>query len=157
MAGKVETRLKELGIVLPAAPAPAANYVPWVVSQGMAFIAGQIPIQDGKPTFVGKLGREFTIEQGQQAARLCALNVLAQLKAACGGDLDKAVRCAKVGAFVNCTPEFNDQPQVVNGASELLGEVFGEAGRHARSAVGVAVLPLDAPVEVELIVEVATS
>ena len=153
MAGKVEARLKELGIVLPAAPAPAANYVPWVVSQGMAFIAGQIPIQDGKPTFVGKLGREFTIEQGQQAARLCALNVLAQLKAACGGDLDKAVRCAKVGAFVNCTPEFHDQPQVVNGASDLFVAVLGEAGKHARFAVGVPSLPRGVAVEVDAVFE----
>jgi enamine deaminase RidA (YjgF/YER057c/UK114 family) len=153
MAGKVEARLKELGVVLPAAPAPAANYVPWVVSQGMAFIAGQIPIQDGKPTFVGKLGRVFTIEQGQQAARLCALNVLAQLKAACGGDLDKAVRCAKVGAFVNCTPEFNDQPQVVNGASDLFVAVLGEAGKHARFAVGVPSLPRGVAVEVDAVFE----
>src|SRR5512144_133461 len=101
MAGKVEARLKELGVVLPAAPAPAANYVPWVVSQGMAFIAGQIPIQDGKPTFVGKLGREFTIEQGQQAARLCALNVIAHAREALGGDLDRVARWVRIAGYVN--------------------------------------------------------
>ena len=154
MPGKIETRLKELGIALPPAPAPAANYVPWVVSQNMAFIAGQIPMQDGKPSFIGKLGREFTIEQGQQAARICALNVLAQLKAACGGDLDKVARCAKVGAFVNCTPEFSDQPQVVNGASDLFVKIFGDAGRHARAAVAVAGLPRNSTVEIQVVVEV---
>jgi enamine deaminase RidA (YjgF/YER057c/UK114 family) len=154
MPGKIEARLKELGITLPPAPLPAANYVPWVVSQGLAFIAGQIPMQDGKPTFVGKVGREFTIEQGQQAARLCALNVLAQLKAACGGDLDKVVRCAKVGAFVNCTPEFTDMPQVVNGASDLFVAVLGEAGKHARFAVGAPSLPRGVAVEVDAVFEI---
>jgi enamine deaminase RidA (YjgF/YER057c/UK114 family) len=153
MAGKIESRLQELGITLPPAPAPAANYVPWVVSQKMAFIAGQIPVKDGKPTFVGKLGREFTIEQGQEAARLCALNILAQLKAACGGDLDKVARCAKVGGFVNCTPDFTDQPQVVNGASDLLVSVFGEAGKHARFAVGAPSLPRGVAVEVDAVFE----
>lgn len=154
MPGKIDARLKELGIALPPAPLPAANYVPWVVSQGMAFIAGQIPMQDGKPSFVGKVGRDFSIEQGQQAARLCALNVLAQLKTACGGDLDRVVRCAKVGAFVNCTPEFSDQPQVVNGASDLFVAVLGEAGKHARFAVGAPSLPRGVAVEVDAIFEI---
>jgi enamine deaminase RidA (YjgF/YER057c/UK114 family) len=153
MTGVVDARLKQLGITLPPAPAPAANYVPWVVSGKLAFIAGQIPIQDGKPHFIGKLGREFTVEQGQQAARLCALNILAQLKAACGGDLDKVARCAKVGGFVNCVPEFNDQPQVVNGASDLLVSVLGEAGKHARFAVGAPSLPRGVAVEVDAVFE----
>ncbi|MFO0988931.1 MAG: RidA family protein [Alphaproteobacteria bacterium] len=154
MPGKIDARLKELGIALPPAPLPAANYVPWVVSQGMAFIAGQIPMQDGKPSFVGKVGRDFSIEQGQQAARVCALNVLAQLKTACGGDLDRVVRCAKVGAFVNCTPDFSDQPQVVNGASDLFVAVLGEAGKHARFAVGAPSLPRGVAVEVDAIFEI---
>ena len=154
MPGKIDARLKELGIALPPAPLPAANYVPWVVSQGMAFIAGQIPMQDGKPSFVGKVGRDFSIEQGQQAARVCALNVLAQLKTACGGDLDRVVRCAKVGAFVNCTPDFSDQPQVVNGASDLFVAVLGEAGKHARFAVGAPSLPRGDAVEVDAIFEI---
>src|SRR5690606_29180 len=121
-----------LGIVLPVAPTPAANYVPWVVSQGLVFIAGQVPMVGGKPQFIGKVGREFTLEQGREAARVCALNILAQLKVACGGDLDKVARCAKVGAFVNCTPDFSDQPQVVNGASDLFVQVLGDVGKHAR-------------------------
>ena len=154
MAGKIDARLKELGITLPPAPAPAANYVPWVVSQKLVFVAGQIPMVEGKPQFVGKLGREFAIEQGKEAARVCALNILAQLKAACGGDLDKVARCAKVGAFVNCTPEFSDQPQVVNGASDLMVELFGDIGRHARAAVGVSSLPGGVAVEVEATFEI---
>ena len=154
MAGKIDARLKELGITLPPAPAPAANYVPWVISQGMAFIAGQIPMKDGKPGYIGKVGKEFTVEQGKEAARMCALNVLAQLKAACGGDLDKVARCAKVGAFVNCTPEFTDQPQVVNGASDLFVAVLGDAGRHARFAVGAPSLPRGVAVEIDAIFEV---
>ncbi|MCW5773628.1 MAG: RidA family protein [Rhodospirillaceae bacterium] len=151
MPGKIDARLKELGIVLPPAPAPAANYVPWVVSQGLVFVAGQIPLVDGKPQFVGKVGRDFTIEQGREAAKVCALNIVAQLKAACGGDLDKVARCAKVGAFVNCTPEFGDQPQVVNGASDLIVAVFGDAGKHARFAVGAPSLPRGVAVEVDAV------
>ena len=114
-----------LGIILPAASVPQANYVPWVVSQKLVFVAGQIPLIEGKAQFVGKLGREISVEQGQQAARLCALNILSHLRNACGGDLDKVARCAKVGAFVNCVPEFGDQPAVVNGASDLIVPYFG--------------------------------
>jgi enamine deaminase RidA (YjgF/YER057c/UK114 family) len=153
MSGKIEARLKELGITLPPAPTPAANYVPWVVSRGLAFIAGQIPMVDGRPHFIGKLGRELTVEQGQAAARACALNILAQLKAACGGDLDKVARCAKVGAFVNCTPDFSEQPQVVNGASDLIVSVLGDAGKHARFAVGAPSLPRGVAVEVDAVFE----
>ncbi len=153
MAGTVAARLKDLGIVLPPAPAPAANYVPFVVARGLAFIAGQIPMQDGKPQFIGKLGRDFSIAEGAQAARLCALNILAQLNAACDGDLDRVTRCAKVGGFVNCTADFTDAPQVVNGASELIVAVLGDAGKHARFAVGAASLPRGVAVEVDAVFE----
>ena len=154
MAGKIEARLKELGITLPDAPMPAANYVPFVRSGNLLFIAGQIPLEGGKPQFIGKLGREFKIEDGQKAARLCALNVIAQVRAATG-DLDKVRRCVRVGGFVNGTPDFTDQPQVVNGASDVIVEVFGDAGKHARAAVGVASLPRGVATEVEAVFEIA--
>jgi enamine deaminase RidA (YjgF/YER057c/UK114 family) len=154
-AAAIDARLKQLGIVLPTPPLPAANYVPFVVSRGLAFIAGQVPFVDGKAQFVGKLGKDFTVEQGQQAARLCAINILAQVKAACGGDLGRVVRCVRVGGFVNCTPDFLDQPKVVNGASDLLVSVLGEAGKHARFAVGAPSLPLGVAVEVDATFEVA--
>lgn len=155
MAGKIDARLKELGITLPEAPMPAANYVPFVRSGNLLFIAGQIPMEGGKPQFIGKLGREFKIEDGQKAARACALNVIAQARAALGGDLDKIVRCVRVGGFVNSTPDFGDQPQVVNGASDVIVQIFGDAGKHARAAVGVAALPRGVAAEVEAIFEVA--
>ena len=154
-AAAIDARLKQLGIVLPSPPAPAANYVPFVVSRGLAFIAGQVPFVDGKAQFVGKLGKDFTVEQGQQAARLCAINILAQVRAACGGDLGRVVRCVRVGGFVNCTPEFIDQPKVVNGASDLLVAVLGDAGKHARFAVGAPSLPLGVAVEVGATFEIA--
>ena len=153
MTGKVDARLAQLGIILPAASVPQANYVPWVVSQKLVFVAGQIPLIEGKAQFVGKLGREISVEQGQQAARLCALNILSHLRNACGGDLDKVARCAKVGAFVNCVPEFGDQPAVVNGASDLIVSVLGEAGKHARFAVGAPSLPRGVAVEVDAVFE----
>lgn len=155
MAGKIDARLKELGITLPEAPMPAANYVPFVRSGNLLFIAGQIPMEGGKPQFIGKLGREFKIEDGQKAARACALNVIAQARAALGGDLDKIVRCVRVGGFVNSMPDFGDQPQVVNGASDVIVQIFGDAGKHARAAVGVAALPRGVAAEVEAIFEVA--
>ena len=155
MSGRVAARLKELDLALPDAPAPVANYVPAVRTGNQLVVSGQIPLEGGKPQFVGKLGRDLGIEQGQQAARLCALNVLAQARAALGGDLDRIVRCVRVGGFVNCTPDFNDQPQVVNGASDLLVAVLGDAGRHARAAVGVASLPRGVAVEVEATFEVS--
>ncbi len=155
MAGKIDARLKELGITLPEAPMPAANYVPFVRSGNLLFIAGQIPMEGGKPQFVGKLGREFKIEDGQKAARLCALNVIAQVRAALGGDLDQVKRCVRVGGFVNSMPDFGDHPQVVNGASDVIVRVFGEAGKHARAAVGVAALPRGVATEVEAVFEVA--
>ena len=154
MPGTVDARLAELGITVPAAAAPAANYVPVVRSGAMLYISGQLPMADGKVTSTGKLGDDVTIETGQEAAKLCALNIVAQAKAALG-DLDRVARVVKLVGFVNSTPDFVDQPKVVNGASDFMVAVFGDAGRHARSAVGVAALPFGAAVEVEAILEVA--
>ncbi len=149
---RVSARLAELGIDLPAVPTPAGAYVPALRSGDLVFSSGQLPMVDGAVLATGKVGAEVTAEQGYQLARTCAVNALA----AVGGvvDLDSVVRVVKVVGFVASDPSFSGQPGVVNGASELLGEVFGEAGRHARSAVGVAVLPLNVPVEVEIVVEV---
>ncbi len=154
MAGKIDARLAELGIMLPASPAPAANYVPWARTGNLLFIAGQVPVKDGKDVYSGKLGAGVSVEQGQQAARLCAINILAQVKSALDGDLDRVVRCVRLTGFVNCAPDFGDQPKVVNGASDLMVEVFGDAGRHARAAVGNASLPRGVAVEVDAIFEV---
>jgi enamine deaminase RidA (YjgF/YER057c/UK114 family) len=154
MPGKIDARLNELGITLPDAPAPAANYVPYVRAGHLIFVAGQIPIAGGKPQFVGKLGREFQVEDGQKAARLCALNLVAQLRAALGGDLDKVKRIVRVGGFVNAVPDFTDHPQVVNGASDVLVQIFGDAGKHARAAVGCSSLPRGVATEVEGVAEV---
>lgn len=154
MSGRVEKRLKELGIELPDAPAPVANYVPWVKTGNLVFVSGQVS-RDGGKVIGGKLGKDADIALGQKAARSCALAVLAQLKAACGGDLDKVRRCVKAGAFVNSTPECGDQPQVVNGFSDLIVDVLGDVGRHARFAVGTNALPLGALVEIDAIFEVA--
>lgn len=154
MAGKIDARLAELGITLPQATAPVANYVPYVVSGKLVHISGQITLENGELKFIGKLGKEYDVETGQQAARLCALNLIAQLKSAIG-DLDNVTRVVKLNAFVNSAPEFTDQPKVVNGASDIMVEVFGEVGKHARSAVGVASLPLGVAVEIDGIFEVA--
>ncbi len=155
MAGKIDARLKELGIDLPEAAAPAANYIPYVVTGNHVFLSGQITIWNGELRFLGRLGEALTVEQGYQAARLCGLNILAQVKAACGGDLDRVVRCVKLGGFVNSTPDFTDQPKVVNGASDLMVEVFGDPGRHARFAVGAPALPLGVSVEIDAVFEIA--
>ena len=155
MTGAIDSRLAELGIALPDAPAPAANYVPWVVTGNLVFIAGQVPFRDGALSHVGKLGEAFTVEDGRECARVVAINILAQLRAACGGDLDRVRRCVKLGGFVNATPDFTDQPAVINGASDLIVEVFGEAGRHARFAVGAPSLPFDAAVEIDAVFEIA--
>ncbi|HXG06756.1 MAG TPA: RidA family protein [Nitrososphaera sp.] len=149
----IEDRLTSLGITLPVPPAPAGSYVPVVLSQNLAFVAGQIPSEGGEVKFKGKVGRNLSIEAGQQAARLCTINGLAQIKSALGS-LDKIKRVVKVTGFVNCEPSFTDHPKVINGASDLLVQIFGDAGRHARAAVGVSSLPLDSAVEVEMIVEV---
>jgi enamine deaminase RidA (YjgF/YER057c/UK114 family) len=153
-ASAPEQRLAELGLTVPAVPAPAGAYVPAVRSGDLVWTAGQVPFVDGKVAATGKVGAEVSAEQGKELARVCVLNALAAVKAEIG-DLSRVRRVVKVVGFVASAPGFTDQPGVVNGASELLGDVFGDAGRHARSAVGVAVLPKDVPVEVEIVVEVA--
>jgi len=153
MAGKIEKKLAELGITLPAPPAPVANYVPTVRSGNLLFCAGQVSASPGGEAIKGKLGAEISIERGQAAARLCAINLLAQAKAALG-DLDRISRCVRLGGFINAVPTFGDLPKVMNGASDLMVAVLGEAGRHARTTVGVAELPFDAAVEVEATFEV---
>ncbi len=151
---KIADRLAELGLDIPQPVAPVANYVPFVVSGRELFISGQISIA---PTGLikGKLGSDMTVDQGAQAARACAVNLIAQMKAALNGDLDRVKRIVKVTGFVNCTPDFIDQPKVINGASDLMVAVFGDAGRHARAAVGAPSLPLGAAVEVDAIVEIS--
>lgn len=155
MSSEVEKRLAQLGIALPAPGSPAGNYVPFVRAGDLVFMAGQVARADGRIAFAGKVGRDLTVEQGQAAARLCALNLLAQLKVACDGDLDRIARCVRLGGFVNCGPDFLEHPKVVNGASDLMVEVFGERGRHARTAVGAASLPLDSAVEVEAVFQLS--
>jgi enamine deaminase RidA (YjgF/YER057c/UK114 family) len=150
-----ERRLAELGIQLPKPAVPVANYVPWVRTGNLLYIAGQIPSREGRPTHTGKLGAGVSVEAGQDAARNATLNGLAVIREAAGGSLDGIARIVKVTGFVACAEGFLDIPKVVNGASDLLVAVFGEQGRHARSAVGVAELPLGVPVEVEFIVELA--
>ena len=154
MPGRIEERLKQLGLELPRSAAPVANYVPFVRSGDLLFIAGQICQWNGERRFVGKLGREITVEQGQEAARLCALNILAHVKTALDGDLDRVLRCVRLGAFVNGTDDFTEQPQVANGASNLMVELLGDAGRHARAAVGVNALPGGVAVEIDAVFEV---
>lgn len=147
------SRIKELGITLPEVAKPAGAYVPAVQSGNLVFTAGQIPLVEGKLVATGKVGKELSVEQARDIARICALNALAAIKGVVG-DLDRVKKVVKVVGFVASTADFTQQPQVVNGASELLEQIFGASGIHARSAVGVAVLPLDAPVEIELIVEI---
>jgi len=153
MSGKIERRLRELAIELPEPSAPGANYVPYVQTGPLLVITGQLSQWNGERRFVGKLGREFGIEEGQKAARLSALNLVAQARAALGGDLDKIVRCIRLAGYVNGTPEFTAQSQVMNGASDVFVDIFGEAGRHTRIAVGVNALPYDVAVEVEAMFE----
>jgi enamine deaminase RidA (YjgF/YER057c/UK114 family) len=149
----IEARLKELGVTLPTPPMPVASYVPVTISGNIVFVSGQIPIAGGAIKYVGKLGVDVPMEAGQAAAQLCAINVLAQLKAAIG-DLDRVVKCLKLGVFVNATPEYTQHPEVANGASDLIAALFGEAGKHARAAVGVGSLPRGVAVEVEAIFEI---
>jgi enamine deaminase RidA (YjgF/YER057c/UK114 family) len=146
----IDHRIAELGIELPAAAAPVAAYVPVVVAGGLAHVSGQLPFIDGR-LVTGRLGQDVSLEQGADAARACGLMILAQLKAALGS-LDRVERIVKLGAFVSSTADFTDQPKVANGASELMAQVFGDSGKHARSAVGVPVLPLGAAVEVDAVV-----
>ena len=152
--GTIDSRLEELGITLPDAPKPAANYVPFVVAGNMVFISGQVPLKDGTLEYRGKVGENYSIEEGQACARLVAINILSVLKAACGGNLDRVRRCVKLGGFVNCPADFDQQPQVINGASDLMVEVLGETGRHARFAVGANVLPFNVAVEIDAVFEI---
>jgi enamine deaminase RidA (YjgF/YER057c/UK114 family) len=152
---QVEDRLRALGIVLPAPPAPVASYVPFTLHGGQIFISGQIPLQDGALKYIGKLGADLSLEQGQAAAQLCAINVIAQLRTACGGNLDRVSACLRLGVFVNTTPDYTKHPEVANGASDLIAAVFGDAGRHARAAVGVAALPRGVAVEVDAVFGIA--
>jgi enamine deaminase RidA (YjgF/YER057c/UK114 family) len=156
MAGSIDARLAELGIELPAPSSPAANYVPYVVSGNLIFVSGQIPVLAGDLPFVGCVGDTMSVDDGYQAARLCALNIIAQARVACDGDLDRVKRIVKLGGFVNSPAEFSDHPKIINGASDLMVEIFGESiGQHARFAVGAPALPLGVAVEVDAVIEMA--
>ncbi len=154
MAGKIDARLRDLKIKLPTPSAPVANYMPYVVAGNLVFVSGQIPMGFNGIEFDGKVGADMSVEDGQKAARLCGLNLIAQLREACSGNLDRVTRVVKLGGFVNCTETFSQQPQVINGASDLMVEIFGDAGRHSRSAVGVSNLPMNVAVEVDGIFEI---
>ena len=154
MAGKIDAKLQELGITFTPAGPVAGNYVGSVVTGNLVYIAGQVPQENGVRKFIGKVGREFGTDEAYKAAELCAVGMLARLRDACGGDLDRVVRCVKIVGFVNATEDFGDHPKVVNGASDLMVKVFGDAGKHARSAVGMGSLPFGVAVEVEAIFEI---
>jgi enamine deaminase RidA (YjgF/YER057c/UK114 family) len=149
----IDEKLKNLGITLPVPSKPVANYVPWVQTGNLVFVSGQGAMKDGKFEHLGKLGADVSIVDATSAARLAGINIIAQLKEACGGNLDRVKRIVKLVGFVNATPDFKDHPKVINGASDLMVEVFGEKGRHARSAVGAPSLPFNLSVEVEAIAE----
>ncbi len=149
MSGTIAARLTELGITLPQVSIPRGNYLPVVITGSQAWVAGQVPFLDNEIQFVGRVGEQFSVEDGQAAARLCFLNMLAQLEKALDGNLDRIRRIVKLGGFVNCTPEFTQHPLVINGASDLAAEIFGDAGRHARFAVGAPSLPLGVAVEID--------
>ncbi len=151
----IEDKLSELGITLPTPAAPVANYVASVVTGNLISISGQVPLGPNGIEYVGKTGRDISPEDANKAARLCAINLIAQMKAACDGDLERVARIVKLGGFVNCTDDFTGQPAVINGASDLMVEVFGDKGRHSRSAVGVNALPLGVAVEIDALVEIS--
>ncbi len=150
----IEDRLKQLNIALPIPPKPAGSYVPVVITGNLAFVSGQIPMQDSKVIYTGKVPTEKSIEEAQSAAKLCAINLLAQLKANLGS-LDKITKIVRVSGFVNCTQDFSEQPKIINAASDLFFEIFGEKARHSRIAVGVSSLPLNSTVEIDMTVEFA--
>ncbi len=154
MDGRIATRLKALGLSLPAAQPPVATYVPYVITGSLVIVSGQLPMISGKLGWTGKLGQAVSLDHGVAAARQCLLNLLAHVSAACEGDLDRVARIVRLGGFVACTPDFTSHPAVINGASDLAVELFGDAGRHARAAVGVPSLPLDAPVEIDGMFEI---
>jgi enamine deaminase RidA (YjgF/YER057c/UK114 family) len=145
----IDATLSSLKLSLPAVSMPAANYVPYVISGGQAYFSGTLPMLEGKPQFIGKLGKEITLEQGQECARLCVLNIISHLKNALEGDLGKVKRVIRLGVFVNSAAGFTDQPKVANGASDLMVALFGDNGKHARFAVGVSELPFGVAVEVD--------
>ena len=153
----VNQRISDLGLVIPDAPAPAANYLSYTISGNTLYISGNLPFVDGKLPQTGKVGAEVTPEEANALARLCGINLISQMKAALDGDLNRVSRILKLGGFVASDPSFTGQPGVINGCSDLMVEVFGEAGRHARSAVASPVLPLDTPVEIDAIVEIKTA
>ncbi|CDZ29222.1 RidA family protein [Neorhizobium galegae] len=154
MTEAIEGRLQEMGIVLPVAAAPAANYVPYTISGNTLYLSGQLPIEGGKVAVTGLVGRDVDLPAAQRAAELCAINILAQAKAALGGDLGRIRRVLKLNGFVASTPDFVEQHLVINGASNLIANVLGDAGKHARAAVGMACLPLNASVEIDAIIEI---
>ncbi|HYC46991.1 MAG TPA: RidA family protein [Burkholderiales bacterium] len=151
MTSAIEKKLADIGIELPPPGAPGGNYVPYVVVGDTVYMAGQVAREAGKMKYVGKVGKDLTVEQGAAAAKLCAVNLLAQLKAACGGDLDRVDRCVRLTGYVNSPPDFLEHPKVINGASDLMVAALGERGQHARTAIGVAALPMDSAAEVEAI------
>ncbi|MCK3777686.1 RidA family protein [Sinorhizobium chiapasense] len=155
MSAEIETRLKDLGVTLPQAATPVANYVPYVISGSMLYISGQLPMEDGKVAVTGIVGKDVDVARAQRAAELCSINILAQAKSALGGDLGRIRRLVKINGFVASTPEFTEQHLVINGASNLLAGVLGEAGKHARAAVGMASLPFNAAVEIDAVIEIA--
>lgn len=153
----IESRIVELGITLPQASTPAANYVPFVQTGDLIFIAGQLPFENGKisDAHKGKVGQDLAVEDAQKAAQLCALNICAQLKAACGGDLEKVAQCVRLGIFVNSSDDFIRQPEVGNGASDVIVSIFGDRGKHARAAVGVNTLPRGVVVEIDAVFRIS--
>lgn len=155
ISAEIEARLEALGITLPQAAAPAANYVPFVISGSHLYISGQLPMEDGKIAVTGHLGDDVDVATGQRAAELCAINILAQAKAALGGDLSRIRRIVKLNGFVASKPTFTEQHLVINGASNLIAKVLGDAGIHARAAVGMAALPFNAAVEIDAVIEIA--
>ncbi len=155
MSAEIEARIKELGITLPHAAAPAANYVPYVISGSHLYISGQLPMENGKVAIIGHLGDDVDVATGQRAAELCAINILAQAKAALGGDLARIRRIVKLNGFIASKPTFIEQHLVMNGASNLIAKVLGDAGIHARAAVGMASLPFNAAVEIDAVIEIA--
>jgi enamine deaminase RidA (YjgF/YER057c/UK114 family) len=154
MSGIIEKKLSSLGINLPIAAAPAANYVPYVISEKKIFVAGQIPFWNGELKGIGKVGQDVSTEEAAEIARICGLNLIAQAKAACDGDLDRIIGVVKLGGFVNCIENFQDHPEVINGASNLMVDVFGKKGAHSRFAVGVNSLPRGVSVEIDGIFEI---
>ncbi len=150
---QIETKLKEMGLTLPKSLPSAGSYLPWIIHEHLVFISGQVPVEDGQ-LIQGVVGETLTQEEGQHAAQICALHLLAQLKQACGGNLSRVKRCVQLGGFINAAPDFEAHPEVINGASNLLTAVMGEAGRHARFAVGVSSLPRKSAVEIEALFEI---